>query len=73
VCVSVFVLCVCLSSFLFVSLQPYSRLRVRGSVDVDALKRLREGITVRGVHYGRIDATLLGGQQTGTSTTSCFV
>jgi len=34
------------------------RVRVRGSVDEDRLKRLKDGITIAGVNYGAIDAVL---------------
>ena len=34
------------------------RVRVRGTVDEDKLKKLKDGITIAGVNYGSIDAVL---------------
>jgi 23S rRNA pseudouridine2605 synthase len=34
------------------------RVRVRGTVDEDKLKKLKDGITIAGVNYGSIDTTL---------------
>jgi 23S rRNA pseudouridine2605 synthase len=48
------------------SIPRHYTLRVRGDVDEEKLKRLQQGITVRGVSYKPLHATL-GGPQTGSN------
>lgn len=49
----------------------YYRVRVRGEVDAEKLAQLANGITVRGVRYGKIDAKLAAPQIGSNAWLSC--